>query len=80
MYNFETNSCSSTNNRSVTCTADQVFSGLVRDCVNISSSYCGNLRQLKLDKPIIVENYDYQVIGVSHSINSSTCYHSEDFS
>ncbi|CAH8632375.1 unnamed protein product [Schistosoma intercalatum] len=64
MYNFETNSCSSTNNRSVTCTADQVFSGLVRDCVNISSSYCGNLRQLKLDKPTIVENYDYQVIGI----------------
>ncbi|CAH8676554.1 unnamed protein product [Schistosoma rodhaini] len=64
MYNFETNGCSLTNNRSVTCTANQVFSGLLRDCVNISSSDCGSLRQLKLDKPITVENYNYQVIGI----------------
>ncbi|CAH8578611.1 unnamed protein product [Schistosoma turkestanicum] len=64
VYNFETNDCSVTSSRSVTCTQDQVFSGLVRDCVSISSSDCGNLRQLKLDKPTTVESYDYQIVGM----------------
>ncbi|KAK4476287.1 hypothetical protein MN116_001490, partial [Schistosoma mekongi] len=63
-YNFEINGCSSATNHSITCATNQIFSGLVRDCVNVSSTDCGNLRQLKLDSPTIVENYNYLVVGI----------------
>ncbi|CAH8872335.1 unnamed protein product [Trichobilharzia szidati] len=64
IYNFELNTCSLTSTASVVCDADQVFSGLVRDCVKVSATDCGSLRNLKLDTPQTVENYDYQIVNI----------------